>query len=192
MLSPDNDPETMKLRFKRVHADATPPARAHRSAGYDLASIETVDLPPKGRHPFRTGIVLIIPPGHYGRVAPRSGLASRAGIDTMAGVIDEDYRGEVKALLVNLSDVPVRIEKGDRVAQLILERISTPDTEEVDDLAPYATDRGTGGFGSTGVAGSPPAAAAAAAAPGQYAVEVTREKMPGIGTAVLYMPTERK
>jgi dUTP pyrophosphatase len=110
----------------------------------------------------------------------------------MTGVIDEDYRGEVKALLVNLSDVPVRIEKGDRVAQLILERISTPDTEEVDDLAPYATDRGTGGFGSTGVAGSLPAAAAAAATPGQYAVEVTRKEFLGIGKAVLYMPTERK
>ena len=136
--------------------------------------------------------MLIIPPGHYGRVAPRSGLAARAGIDTMAGVIDEDYRGEVKALLVNLSDVPVRIEKGDRVAQLILERISTPDTEEVDDLALYATDRGTGGFGSTGVAGSPPAAATPEQQSVAYDVEVTREEIPGIGTAVLYMPTERK
>ena len=148
----------MKLRFKRLHEDATPPARAHRSAGYDLTTIEAFDLPPGGMHPVKTGLALVVPPGHYGRVAPRSGLAARAGIDVMAGVIDEDYRGDITVLLVNLSRAPVRIQKGDRVAQLILEKISTPDV----DLAPYATDRGTGGFGSTGVSGAPPAPAAPA------------------------------
>lgn len=152
----------MKLRFKRLRADATPPVRAHRSVGYDLTTTEAFDLPPGGQHQVKTGLVIVVPLGHYGRVAPRSGLAARAGIDVLAGVIDPDYRGELTVLLINLSSTPTRIEKGDRIAQLILEKISTPDVEEVDDLAPYATERGEGGFGSTGVSGAPPAPAAPA------------------------------
>ena len=74
----------MKLRFKRLRADATPPVRAHRSVGYDLTTTEAFDLPPGGQHQVKTGLVIVVPSGHYGRVAPRSGLAARAGIDVLA------------------------------------------------------------------------------------------------------------
>ncbi|KAH3054749.1 hypothetical protein KXV27_001546 [Aspergillus fumigatus] len=85
----------------------------------------------------------------YGRVAPRSGLASKHFIDTGAGVIDADYRGEVKVLLFNFSDVDFTVKVGDRIAQLVLERIYTPDVMVVEELEESV--RGAGGFGSTGV-----------------------------------------
>jgi dUTP pyrophosphatase len=92
---------------------------------------------------------MIIPHGHYGRVAPRSGLAWKKSIDVGAGVIDEDYRGNVGVILFNFGDEDFVIKQGDRVAQLILEKISTPEVEEVDELP--ETSRGDGGFGSTGI-----------------------------------------
>lgn len=92
---------------------------------------------------------MAIPSGHYGRVAPRSGLAVKNSIDTGAGVIDEDYRGNVGVLLFNHSDVDFQINRGDRIAQLVLEKIITPTVVEVDSLD--ETERNTGGFGSTGV-----------------------------------------
>lgn len=88
------------------------------------------------------------PEGTYGRIAPRSGLASKHFIDTGAGVIDADYRGEVKVLLFNHAEVDFQVKPGDRVAQLVLERIYTPEVIEVSDLAESV--RGAGGFGSTG------------------------------------------
>ena len=112
-------------------------------------------LPAGKRHLVRTGLELAIPPNHYGRVAPRSGLAVKAGIDVMAGVIDEDYRGEVGVVLVNLGDEPVTINVGDRIAQLLVEKIGKPEVVEV--FQPLdATERGANGFGSTGVRGAPP------------------------------------
>lgn len=96
-----------------------------------------------------TGLALACPPGTYARVAPRSGLAVKHFIDTGAGVVDEDYRGEVGVVLFNHADTDFQVKAGDRVAQLILERIATPPVAEVDDLD--ATDRGAGGYGSTGV-----------------------------------------
>lgn len=92
------------------------------------------------------------PEGTYGRIAPRSGLASKHFIDTGAGVIDADYRGEVKVLLFNHSDVDYEVKKGDRVAQLVLERIYTPEVMEVENLEESV--RGAGGFGSTGYSGN--------------------------------------
>jgi dUTP pyrophosphatase len=83
-----------------------------------------------------------------GRIAPRSGLAAKHGIDTLAGVIDADYRGPVKVLLANLSDVDFQIKEGDRIAQLIIERIYTPEVAVVEKLSDSV--RGAGGFGSTG------------------------------------------
>ena len=91
---------------------------------------------------------LQIPPGHVGLVWPRSGLAVRHGIDTLAGVIDSDYRGEVRVVLVNHGDEPFRVAPGDRVAQLLVQRVERAAftaAAEIDD-----TDRGGGGFGSTG------------------------------------------
>ena len=92
---------------------------------------------------------MAIPEGHYGRVAPRSGLAVKNFIDVGAGVIDCDYRGALGVVLFNHSADDFHIKPGDRIAQLIIEKISTPDVVEVDDLD--ETARGAGGFGSTGV-----------------------------------------
>lgn len=99
-----------------------------------------------------TGLRVAIPAGHYGRIAPRSGLALKHFIDVGAGVVDEDYRGELRVLLFNHSESDFIINRGDRVAQLICERISRPILEEVTDLED--TDRGRNGFGSTGGFGS--------------------------------------
>lgn len=93
-------------------------------------------------------ISIAVPAGTYGRVAPRSGLASKHGIDTGAGVIDADYRGPVKVLLFNFGEKEFEINEGDRVAQLIVERIYTPEVVVVEELE--ETVRGAGGFGSTG------------------------------------------
>ena len=92
---------------------------------------------------------IAVPHDCYGRIAPRSGLAHKHFIDTLAGVIDADYRGNVGVILANHSKVDFEVKHGDRIAQLILERIYTPEVVECDDLD--ATDRGAGGFGSTGV-----------------------------------------
>ena len=92
---------------------------------------------------------MAIPHGNYGRIAPRSGLAAKNFIDIGAGVIDSDYRGEVKVLLFNFNTTPFTVNVGDRIAQLIIEKYTRTTIEEVEDLD--ATVRGEGGFGSTGV-----------------------------------------
>jgi len=118
------------------------------AAGADLRASEAVTIAAGDRAAVPTAIRLQIPPGHVGLVWPRSGLAVRHGIDTLAGVIDSDYRGEVRVVLVNHGDEPFRIERGDRIAQLLVQRVeraafvAVPSIEE--------TDRGGGGFGSTG------------------------------------------
>lgn len=99
---------------------------------------------------MKTDLSIAIPLGTYARVAPRSGLAWKNFIDVGAGVVDYDYRGNVGVILFNHGKEDFVIKRGDRVAQLILEKIATPDVVEVDDLD--ETDRGAGGFGSTGVA----------------------------------------
>ena len=105
-----------------------------------------------------TDLAVALPPGVYGRVPPRSGLAAKAGLDVGAGVIDEDYRGPVGVILFNHSDADFAYARGDRVAQLILERIAHAEVALVDELD--GTARGAGGFGSTGVAAPAPAAEA--------------------------------
>src|SRR4051812_35959739 len=108
----------------RVKGDgALPEYATDGSAGADLRSSEAVTLPPGGRAAVPTGIAIEIPPDHVGLVWPRSGLAVRHGIDTLAGVIDSDYRGEVKVVLVNHGREPVTIAKGDRIAQLIVQPV---------------------------------------------------------------------
>ncbi|KAM0788930.1 Deoxyuridine 5'-triphosphate nucleotidohydrolase [Microbotryomycetes sp. NB124-2] len=120
------------------------------AAGYDLYSAEAKVVPARGKALISTGLSIAVPEGTYGRVAPRSGLASKFMIDTGAGVIDADYRGIVHVLLFNLSDKDYEVTEGDRVAQLILEKIETPEVTEVESLS--ETVRGAGGFGSTGKA----------------------------------------
>lgn len=138
------------LLIKKLVAHAIAPMRAtEHSAGYDLSSAVDAVIPPNGRLAVSTGIAIGLPEGTYGRVAPRSGLAYKFGIDVFAGVIDQDYRGELKAILYNSGDQPFVIKTGDRIAQLVIEVIKTPDVAvvlEIDD-----TERGSGGFGSTGV-----------------------------------------
>jgi dUTP pyrophosphatase len=137
------------LLVKRLSDKARLPTRGSRhAAGYDLYSAEQAVIPPHGKALIDTKISLALPLGTYGRVAPRSGLASKFMIDTGAGVVDPDYRGSLFVLLFNLSDQPFQVEEGDRIAQLIIERIYTPEVQEVTDLD--ETVRGTSGFGSTG------------------------------------------
>lgn len=119
------------------------------SAGADLSSVEDYEIQPHTRCSISTGLKFQFPPCVYGRIAPRSGLALKHGIDTMAGVIDPDYRGEVKVLLYNTSDVKFEIKRGDRVAQMIFESFRFPLFNEVSSL--NETERSSGGFGSTGI-----------------------------------------
>lgn len=142
----------MSLLVKTLHPAAKIPRReSPGAAGYDLAAAVDVSILPGDRAVVRTGIAIAVPPGTYGRVAPRSGLAAKHGIHVLAGVIDEDYRGEIAVVLLNTGDEPFRIAAGDRIAQLVLEKIETPQVVAVKDLDFSA--RGGGGFGSTGIGG---------------------------------------
>jgi dUTP pyrophosphatase len=127
---------------------ALPEYASAAAAGADIRASEAVELAPGARAAVSTALQLEIPPGHVGLVWPRSGLAVRHGIDTLAGVIDSDYRGELKVVLVNHGDEPFRIAPGDRVAQLLVqrvERVRFAAAAQVTDTA-----RGGSGFGSTG------------------------------------------
>jgi dUTP pyrophosphatase len=131
-----------------LHKDAVVPKRATPgSVGYDLVSIEDKVLYPDTWELFRTGLRIRVPLGTYGRIAPRSGLAVKHHVDVKAGVIDFDYRGEVMILLSAGPGTGVRIAKGDKIAQLILENVTTTKVEVVATLD--ETERGSGGFGST-------------------------------------------
>ncbi len=138
-----------RLRFKRLHPEARLPTRGSaQAAGLDLYAVERVTLAPGARAAVRTGLAVSVPRGFYGRVAPRSGLAVRHGVDVLAGVIDSDYRGEILCALVNLGREPFEVEPGARVAQLVVEAIATPEPAWAEELE--ETARGAGGFGSTG------------------------------------------
>jgi dUTP pyrophosphatase len=145
--------EDIELQVKRLVADVPLPAYAHDGdAGLDLAAAEDVELPAGGRAAVPTGLAVAVPHGWVGLVHPRSGLARRHGV-TVAnapGTIDAGYRGEVQVLLVNLGRDPVTLRKGDRVAQLLLQRVGRAEIVEVEELD--GTTRGEGGFGSTGLA----------------------------------------
>jgi dUTP pyrophosphatase len=137
------------LQIKKLSENATIPKRgSDGAAGYDLYSAEQSVVPARGKALVKTDISIAIPEGTYARIAPRSGLAWKHSIDTGAGVVDYDYRGAVGVILFNFSDKDFEVKKGDRVAQMILERIATPPIMEVDELSD--TKRGAGGFGSTG------------------------------------------
>ena len=139
----------MTLLVKRLNEHATLPARGSPlAAGYDLSSSEDVSIPKGTRGLVGTGIAFTVPHETYGRIAPRSGLAVKKGIQVGAGVIDRDYTGEVKVVLFNHGDEDFVIKKGDRIAQLILEKCETPLIEEVQEIK--ETQRGTKGFGSSG------------------------------------------
>jgi len=120
-------------------------------AGLDLHAAQEVSLPPGGRALVGTGLAVAIPAGHAGFVLPRSGLALRHGVTILnaPGLIDAGYRGEVKVLLVNLDpSIPVTLRRGERVAQLVVQRVEHAALEETSELP--SSQRGAGGFGSTG------------------------------------------
>ena len=138
------------LYVKKLRNNATVPKRGSEdAAGYDIASAEDTVVPAKGKAVVKTGISIAIPEGCYGRIAPRSGLTVKKFIDVGAGVIDADYRGEVGVVLFNHSEEDFEVKPGDRIAQLILEKIATPQVKEATDLS--FTERGSEGFGSTGI-----------------------------------------
>ncbi|KAF0685836.1 Aste57867_22311 [Aphanomyces stellatus] len=140
------------LLAKKLTAHAILPVRGSNfAAGFDLASAYECVIPAHGKALVKTDLAIAIPSGTYARVAPRSGLAWKNHLDVGAGVIDEDYRGNVGVVLFNHANEDFHVKAGDRIAQLILERIvSQAAVEEVEELS--ETARGEGGFGSTGVA----------------------------------------
>jgi dUTP pyrophosphatase len=144
-------PITIRL-MRLPHGEGLPlPAYATAgAAGMDVVAAEDLVLAPGARHAVATGFAIAIPPGYEVQVRPRSGLALKHGITCLntPGTIDEDYRGEVKVILANLGDQPFTIARGERIAQLVPAAVQRALFEEVAVLD--ETDRGSGGFGSTG------------------------------------------
>lgn len=142
----------MILAYTRLHTDALAPARPRPGdAGYDLHAAETATLEPGARASVGTGLAIALPEGQAGLVLPRSGLALRHGIALVnaPGLIDPDYRGEVRVLMLNTDRrEPYAVEIGDRIAQLLLVPFALPEPREEEALE--ATGRGGGGFGSSG------------------------------------------
>jgi dUTP pyrophosphatase len=140
------------LEVQRMDPDLPLPAYAHPGdAGLDLVAARDVELGPGGRAAVPTGLIVAVPEGWVGLVHPRSGLARRHGI-TVAnapGTIDSGYRGELQVLLVNLGDEVVALSRGDRIAQLLIQPVGHAEVVEVPSFE--ATQRGEGGFGSTGL-----------------------------------------
>jgi dUTP pyrophosphatase len=142
----------MTVAFKRLSADAVLPEYAHPGdAGMDLCSAESLVIPPGGRALVHTGLAMALPAGYEAQVRPRSGLALKRGISVLntPGTVDEGYRGEIGVILVNFGDADFQVEKGDRIAQMVVAPVTRAQVVEVADLD--ETARGNGGFGSTGV-----------------------------------------
>ena len=136
-----------KINIKLTTGAIIPTRGTDGSAGYDLYALEDAVINCFQFILVSTGVSMVIPAGHYGRIAPRSGLAVKNGVMVGAGVIDSDYRGEIKVALATLNGV-YEIKAGDRIAQIIIEPIVTPELVQVDSLDD--SERGDGGFGSTG------------------------------------------
>ncbi len=147
------------IQVIKLHPHSKVPRKAHRmDAGYDLVYTpkdmgDEGKLLSAGRGLFPTGIALAIPEGYEAQIRPRSGWAVDAGMTVLnsPGTIDAGYRGEVMICLINLSAVPVRIKVGDRIAQMVIQKLPEVEFEEVKEFAEVVTERGTGGFGSTGM-----------------------------------------
>lgn len=139
----------MYIKFQKLHRDVELGDYAHPGdAGIDLRSYETKTLAPLERHAFATGLALEIPAGFVGLVWDRSGLAVKEGLTCLAGVVDSGYRGEIKIVILNTSDHEVKIEKNDRIAQMLIQPIMKIELEQAKNLS--KTERGKGGFGASG------------------------------------------
>jgi dUTP pyrophosphatase len=142
---------TGELEVRLLRPDARPPARTRPGdAGFDLSAVEDFALAPGERAVVGTGVAIALPPGVAGLVVPRSGLAARHGISVVngPGLVDPEYRGELRVILVNLGAEPFAGHAGDRIAQLLLVPFAAPAVRLVEELA--ATERGEDGFGSSG------------------------------------------
>jgi len=138
-----------ELFVKRLTETAKLPTRGSReAAGLDLYADASVSIMPHCNNLVSTGISVIVPTGYYGRIAPRSGISVKTGLMVNAGVIDSDYRGEIKIVFQNPTEKYVDVKAGEKVAQLVIEKIALLDVKEVDSLDD--TTRGSNGFGSTG------------------------------------------
>ncbi len=144
----------MKVLIVNKSGNPMPAYATPGSAGLDLRAklSEDVVIKPLGRAIIPTGIYMALPVGYEAQIRPRSGLAAKSGITVLnsPGTIDSDYRGEICAILINLSDQPFTIHNGDRVCQMVIAKYESADIEEVSSLD--ETERGAGGFGHTGVA----------------------------------------
>ncbi|MCJ7682285.1 MAG: dUTP diphosphatase [Candidatus Aminicenantes bacterium] len=139
----------MKLRVKRIQKDAKLPSYGHPGdAGMDLYAVEDVVLERGNPVPVPTGIQVAIPEGYVGLVWDKSGV-SLNGVHRLAGVIDAGYRGEIRVVLINLTEKPYTVLKGKKIAQMLIQPVVTAEIEEANNLD--GTDRGEGGFGSTGL-----------------------------------------
>ena len=140
----------MTVKIKKLYADAILPTYAHPDdAGMDLYSHEEVTLNPQQCKSISTGIAMAIPSGYVGLIWDKSGLALNYGLKIMAGVVDAGYRGEIKIVLHNLSEAPYTVEKGAKIAQMLIQPVSLEEIVEVEDLDD--TSRGEKGFGSSGM-----------------------------------------
>ena len=144
----ESDDASVVVRALVAEGGTLPEYASAGAAGADLRASEETVIAAGARAAVATGLRLEIPPGHVGLVWPRSGLAVRHGIDTLAGVVDSDYRGEVRVVLVNHGEEPFRIARGDRIAQLLIQRVERALFRPEAELE--ASGRGEGGFGSTG------------------------------------------
>lgn len=140
----------MNIHVKKLHPDAVLPAFAHPGdAGMDLYSVEDMVLEPGERRSVPTGIAIALPDGYVSLVWDKSGVSHKFGVKTLGGVLDSGYRGEYLIGLVNLGQENFEIKKGQKIAQLLIQKVERPDITAVDELD--ETSRGAGGFGSTGV-----------------------------------------
>lgn len=141
----------MNIQIKKLSDKAKIPSQGSKhAAGYDLYAAEEVLVNTMGRKLVKTNISISIPEGYYGRIAPRSGLAYKNGIDVLAGVIDSDYRGDIGVILLNTDhNLDFEVNVGDRIAQIIIEKCHSVNWETVETLD--TTVRSEGGFGSSGV-----------------------------------------
>lgn len=146
---------TQPLAVRLLDPRAQPPARTRPGdAGYDLRCLDGFRLAPGGRATVGTGVAIALPPGIAGLVTPRSGLAARHGVSVVngPGLVDPNYRGELRVVLVNLGDAPFEARAGDRIAQLLLVPYWAPELNVVEELPPSGDDREANGFGSSGFA----------------------------------------
>jgi dUTP pyrophosphatase len=139
----------MNIKIKKINSDAKVPNYAHQDdAGMDLFVAEKVSLEKGQRVQVKTGIAMEIPDGYVGLIWDKSGLSHKSGLKVLGGVIDSGYRGEVKVGMINLGENTYTFEAGDKVAQILIQKVEHPNIVEVNELD--GSERGDGGFGSTG------------------------------------------